>query len=275
MKLFKITFLIIITGTAVYSESTRYAQGKVDWIKGTVTSVERSALNIDDKGDAIDEETGQKISLSSSRDISYEKAKERALAGAVNAINDIQVDPESTIRDLVIRDRETRQKITHYIHEYSRFREKPAGCLNTSCELELRLSYLINVLGVAFPEDDFPLRDDVEISTKYTSLIVDTRGLKIRPMLLPSIMNETGLEVYSRNNISGQVAVKHLAVSYTFSETEAMKHKKAGPRPFYCIALKSLNGNPVISDEDIKRVFSHKENLAFLKKCRVIFIIER
>lgn len=272
MKLVKLAFLVIITGTAVYSDSP---QGKVDWIKGTVTSEGRSSLTIDDKGDAIDDETGQKKSISSSRDISYEKAKEKAISGAVNAINDIQVDPDTKIRDLIIRDRNIRQKITHYLHEYSRFREKPSGYLNTSCELEIKLGYLINALGIDFPEDEFPRRDDVEISTKYTSLIIDTRGLKLKPMLLPSVMNETGLEVYSRNNISGQVAVKHLAVSYTFSETEAMKHKKAGARPFYSTALKSLNGNPVISDEDIKRIFSHRENLALLKKCRVIFIIDR
>jgi hypothetical protein len=202
-------------------------------------------------------------------------SKEKALSEAANIINDIQIDPETTFRDLIIRDRNIRQKISHYLHDYAKFKEQPTGHLNTSCNLELKLGYLINTLALDFPENNFPLRDDIDISTKYTSLIIDTRGLKLKPMLLPAVINESGLEIYNRNHISGKTAVQHLAVSYTYSEADAIKHKKAGRHPFYCTALKSLNGNPVISNEDVKRIYSNKENLANLKKCRVIFIIDR
>ncbi len=267
--------LIIITCLTASAEPRESEKGKIDWIKGVIISEGRYSLSIDDKGDSIDEETGSKTSISFSRDQSYEKAKEKAIYGAALAVNDVLIDPDTRIKDLILRDTEVRQKISHHLHEYSRFKEKPSGYLSSTCELELRLSYLLNVLNIAFPEDEFPTRNDNEIHTKYTSLIIDTRGLKIKPMLLPSIMNENGLEVYSRNQISGQAAVKNLAVSYTLSEKEAIKHKKAGSHPFFCTALKSLNGNPVLSDEDIKRIFSHKENFTFLKKCKVLFIIDR
>ncbi len=243
----------------VYAADGNSHTAEIDWVKGVIISGGISSLGADDSGSAIDKETGEKISLSSSRDRAYEKAKETAIFNAANAISEILVSPDTRIRDLIINDRSIRQSISHYLHENSKFKEKPAGYLTAGCELELKLGYLINALKISFPENEFPLRDDVEISTKYTSLIVDARGLKLKPMLMPSILNENGLEVYSRNYISGQVAVKHLAVSYAFSEKEAMKHKKAGSRPFYCNALKTLNGNPVLSDEDIKRVFSHKE----------------
>ncbi len=267
--------LFLILSSLVYAETMNSYNSKVDWTKGVIVSEGKSAIVINDSGATIDYETGNSISYSSARDLSYEKSREKALSNAVSIINDIQIDSDTKIRDLILKDRDLRQRISHYLHEYSKFKEQPAGHLNTSCTLELKLGYLINTLGLRFPENDFPLRSDTNISTKYTSLIIDTRGLKIKPALLPAVFNETGLEIYSRHHISGKDAVKHLAVSYTNSEAEAVKHKKAGRHPFYCTALKSLNGNPVISDNDIKRIYSHKENLIFLKKCRVIFIIDR
>jgi len=273
--LIPIAFIIMIISSTVYGEPANSAKGHVDWIKGTVVSEGKSSIEINDNGDAVDDETGRIISYSSARNISYGKSREKAFSGVVNIINEINIDPDTKIRDLIIRDRNARQKISHYLHEYATYKEQPAGYLNTSCMLELKLGYLLNTLGINFPEEEFPLRNDIDISTKYTSLIIDTRGLKIKPVLLPAVVNETGLDVYSRNHISGKDAVRHLAVSYTFNEVDAAKHKKAGRHPFYCTALKSINGNPVISDDDIKRIYSHKENLVFLKKCRVIFIIDR
>lgn len=271
-----ITIIIIcITSLSIYPETLNNHRNRIDWVKGFIRAEGKSAITINDSGNPADNESGNLISYSTARDLSYQKSKEKAFLEAANVINNIYVYPDTKISDLIINDRELRQKISHYMHEQSKFKEIPSDHLNTSCILELRLGYLINTLGIRFPENDFPLRNDIDISTKYTSVIIDTRGLKIKPVLLPSIVNEAGLEVYSRYHISGKSAVQHLAVSYTYNENEAVKHKKAGRHPFYCTAIKSLNGNPVISDDDIKRIYSHRENLAFLKKCRVIFIIDR
>jgi len=119
------------------------------------------------------------------------------------------------------------------------------------------------------------MRSDIEISTLYTSLIIDTRGLGVKPMLLPVIYNESGLEIYSKDYFLASEALKHNAVSYVYNEKDAVKHRKAGRKPYFTSALKENNGSPVISDEDVKRLFSHKKNLDYLKKCRVIFIIDR
>lgn len=275
MKKIFLIVLIFILSPSVYSGTPDSTRTRVDWVKGSIISENKNRIAINDNGKTIDYETGNIISYSFARDISFNKSKENALLGAVNLINEIQIDPGTKIKDLIIRDRNIRLKISQYLHEYATYKENSAGYIDTSCTIELKLGYLIDAIGINFPEEHFPQRDDIDISTKYTSMIIDTRGLKIKPLLLPSIVNETGLEIYSRNNISGKDAVRHLAVSYTYSEIDAFKHKKAGSHPFFCTALKALNGNPVVSDDDTKRFFSHKDNLTFLKKCRVIFIIDR
>ena len=69
--------------------------------------------------------------------------------------------------------------------------------------------------------------------------------------------------------------MKHSAVSYVYNDKEALKHIKAGEKPYFCAALKSIQGSPVLSDDDLKKVYSDKKNLDSLRKCRVIFIIDR
>lgn len=252
-----------------------YSAARVDWINGLIISTGSSSMAIDEHGSPVDMETGKQLSISKARTISYERAKEKALFEAIKLIGEIQVDTEKKIKELVLNDQTVRKNIPEAIESYSRYKEKPSGYLTSSCELSFSLGYLLTAINYTFPGDSFPERNDIDISTLYSSLIVDVRGLGIKPMLLPTIVNENGLEVYSKNFINPSDAVKYNTVSYVFSEKEALKHKKAGKHPLITAALKNLNGNPVVSDNDLKKIFSNKKNIEYLNKCRVIFIIDR
>ena len=273
MKKFKHYFILICI-LSIYAVPG-IAASRVDWIEGKIKSTGSSSMAIDESGSPVDMETGKILSISEARNISYDRSKEKALVEAINTISEIQVDNEKKMKDLIRDDLEVRQNISRVLEEYSRYKENPAGYLSSACDLEFNLGYLLTVLNYSFPGDSFPVRDDIEISTQYTSLIIDVRGLGIKPMLLPSVLNESGLEIYNKNFIRSADAVKYNPVSYVHNEKDAIKHKKAGKHPLFCAALKNMNGNPVISDNDIKKMFSHKKNIEYLSKCRVIFIIDR
>lgn len=249
--------------------------GGIDWTGELITAAGTDRISVNDEGLPVDPETGRIISISEARNMSYARAKEKAVNAAALLISAIQVDSDTTIMQVIERDPVARARMTRIMHEYSKFRDRPCGYLETSCELQMKTGYLLIALNYDFPMEEFPQSDLKASPTKYTSLIVDVRGLGIRPMLLPSIYNENGLEIYGKNYISGDDAVKHLSVSYTYTESEAKKHIKAGQHPFFTAALKNLNGSPVLSDDDIRRVFSNKKNSAYIRKCRVIFIIDR
>lgn len=271
----QITKYILITLTILYSSVSWSAPARVDWIEGKIKSTGDSSMAIDEHGTPVDMESGNKLSISEARNISYDRAKEKALMNAIIAINEIRVDNEKKVSDLVKNDMAVRQNIARVMEQYSHYKDRPEGYLSSACDLEFSLGYLLTALNYSFPGDMFPVQENIEISTQYTSLIIDVRGLGIKPMLIPSVMNESGLEVYSKNFIRPYDAVKFNPVSYVYSEKEAMKHKKAGKHPLFCAALKNMNGNPVISDSDIKKMFSSKKNIEYLSKCRVIFIIDR
>jgi hypothetical protein len=271
MKKAFLIILFIIINTAGYSKN----DASIDWLNGKITSIGSSNMAVDEQGAPIDFETNNILSISEARSISYERSKEKALANAINTISAIQVDNENKISDLIKTDPFVRRNIYEIIEKNSVYKDVTSDYLISSCQLELKTGYLAEAINYSFPKDKFPVQDNIEISTLYSSIIIDVRGLGIKPMLIPSIVNENGLEIYSKNFINPDDAVKFNIVSYVYTEKDAMKHKKAGKNPLFCIALKNINGNPVISYNDVKKIFSHKKNIEYLKKCRVIFIIDR
>ncbi|NLV68903.1 MAG: hypothetical protein GXY14_14625 [Spirochaetes bacterium] len=273
--MFKRIFIALNIFALVTVHGMSQKQGMIDWTKALITASGTDRISLNDEGQPVDPDSGKIISISEARNISYSRAKEKALNEAALLISEIPVDYESTILQIIERDPVARARMTRVMHEHSRFRDRSSGYLENSCEIQIKTGYLLTALNYEFPMEDFPLSEIKASPTLYTSIIVDTRGLDIRPMLLPSIYNENGLEIFGKNFISGDDAVKYMPVSYAYSEREAMKHKKAGQHPFFCAALKNLNGSPVLSDDDIRRIFSHKKNSSYIQKCRVIFIIDR
>lgn len=260
--------LLINSYSAAYSVTA-------DWTRGKIIVSGQSAILTDNTGRPIDHETGIVISISEAAARAFERAKDMAFSEAVLRLKDLRVDNHTFFSDLINTDPVVRQRFSELLNSQTSFREVYIDYLTRGCVLEINTGELIRAVNFTFPDRDFPMRSDMEISTHYTSLIIDTRGLGVKPMLLPVVYNESGLEVYSKNYINAGEAVKHNVVSYVYNEKDALKHRKAGGKPFFTVAIKESNGSPVISDDDIKRIFSHKKNLDYLKRCRVIFIIDR
>jgi hypothetical protein len=246
-----------------------------DWTSGKVIVSDQQSIVTDDSGSPVDFETGDVISISEAGNLAFRRAKDTAIVSAMEMLKNIRIDSRNTFQDLLENDNIVRQRLSDFLNYDVRSREVYVDYLTRGAFIEFKICDLIKVINYDFPERDFPLRNDVNISTRYTSLIVDTRGLNVKPMLLPVVYNENGLEVYSKDYISAVYAVKHNAVSYVYNEKEALKHIKAGEKPYFCVALKSIQGSPVLSDDDLKKVYSDKKNLDSLRKCRVIFIIDR
>jgi len=271
MKKVFFVIIFIILNTISYGKN----DVTIDWLNGKIISTGSSNMAIDEEGNPIDIETNNAISISEARNISYERSKENALINAMNSITAIQVDSEKKIADLIKADPVVRRNIYEIIEKNSIYKDTTSNYLTSSCKFELNTGYLTEAINYQFPKDNFPIQNNIEISTLYSSIIIDVRGLNIKPMLIPAIVNENGLEIYNKNFINPEDAVKYNVVSYVYTEKDAIKHKKAGKNPLFCVALKNINGNPVVSDSDVKKIFSHKKNIEYLKKCRVIFIIDR
>ncbi|MEQ8203769.1 MAG: hypothetical protein ABRQ31_08295, partial [Smithellaceae bacterium] len=111
----------------------------------------------------------------------------------------------------------------------------------------------------------------------YTGLIVDARGLQARPAMLPRILDEDGKEVYGTANVDRECAVSQGMSGYARDLAAARSNQRVTENP---ITIKGLrtggagSADIVISNADARQIRASAENASFMKKCRVMIVLD-
>lgn len=117
----------------------------------------------------------------------------------------------------------------------------------------------------------------VEKPTVFTGLIIDCKGLGIKPALSPRILDEAGKEVYGSAFVSREWVIKQGMVGYAREIKDAAKLDRVGKKPGKIKALKASTENGtdiIISNNDADDIRSADQNLKFLSECRVVFVVD-
>ncbi len=118
---------------------------------------------------------------------------------------------------------------------------------------------------------------DEKPATSHTGLVIDAKGLKVLPALSPRILDEKGEQVYGASYASREYAVQIGVCGYMKSLDAAAAHERVAGNPLVVKGLRT-NGpalsDIVISDKDALKIRGASENLTFLKKCRVIVVLD-
>ena len=273
MKIGIITSILfaVLQITAPLTANKTGTGSHINWVKGYITSIGVSEININNTGNP----KGRQLLINKGRTDAYLEAKRIAIENMVKSLKEIRVDSNKMLFDLVYENNVTRARLSNLINSNVKSKEYPYDFFRSACLLKLKINDLIKAVPYKFPSNDFPEFHDNPIQTEYSSLVIDTRNSGIKPMLFPSVYNEEGLEIYSRYFVDINYAGRNGMVAYVYDEKKAMDLNRAGKRPFFSIALKNLNGSPVISNSDVRKIISSKKTVKNLKKCRVIFIIDR
>ena len=266
-------FFVILLSSSVFAAYKPKDSAAVLWQNGIIRAESHYSAKYDRNGVPLDF-AREKRSLNGERMSACAAASENAREKIAFLVSRIRLDSDRTIGEFVKSNSEAQEKLAEILDEKIKLREQPKDFFSAKTSAELKISELIRALPLDFPNEDFPVPNDKALPTYYSSLIIDARGIEVSPMILPSVYDEDGLEVYGRYFINPSYAVREGLVSYCFSEKEAERHKKAGDSPYIAPAVRGLNGNPVILHRDIKRILSDPRSILNLKKCRVIFIID-
>jgi len=111
----------------------------------------------------------------------------------------------------------------------------------------------------------------------YTGLVVDGRGIGARPAMSPRIYDEDGKEVYGSANVDREYAVQQGMSGYARDLTAAQSNQRVTANPVTVKALKT--GAPgrsdlIISNADAKVIRDSADNASFMKKCRVMIVLD-
>lgn len=114
-------------------------------------------------------------------------------------------------------------------------------------------------------------------SGDYSGLIVDARGLGVRPAMSPRILDEKGNEVYGSSFVGREYAIQQGMAGYAKSPEQAAESDRVEGRPLQ-IKAKDVSGQAktdiIVSNEDAQRIRAAAANSEILKQCRVMIVLD-
>lgn len=111
----------------------------------------------------------------------------------------------------------------------------------------------------------------------YSGLVVDARGLGVRPALCPRLLAEDGSEVFGPTLAGREAAVQGGVAAYATVLPEPGGSGRAGGTPLVVRGLRTAGpsrSDIVISRSDAQRVRSAPESVEFLQHCRVLIVLD-
>jgi hypothetical protein len=114
---------------------------------------------------------------------------------------------------------------------------------------------------------------------KYTSVIIDARGLGLDRSMSPSIRREDGTVIWNGAGVDPDFVISDGIVTYATTMSQALRDARAGEHPLTLEAIDSEDrpfpSDCVLSDEDADYLLQAAKRSDFLKKYRVIFVVGR
>jgi hypothetical protein len=107
--------------------------------------------------------------------------------------------------------------------------------------------------------------------------VVDARGIQARPAMSPRIYDEDGKEVYGSANVDREYAVQQGMSGYARDLTAAQSNQRVTASPITVKGLKTGGAGRsdlVISNADAQLIRASAENASFMKKCRVMIVLD-
>ncbi len=111
----------------------------------------------------------------------------------------------------------------------------------------------------------------------FTGLVVDARGIQARPAMSPRIIDENGREIYGSMNVEREYAVQQGMSGYARDLTAAQSNARVTNNPLSVKGLKTEGAGRsdiVIAKADVEKILAAGDNLSFLKKCRVMIVLD-
>jgi len=111
----------------------------------------------------------------------------------------------------------------------------------------------------------------------FTGLIVDARGLGVKPALAPRILDENGNVVYGTQNVSREYALQIGVVGYEKDVNRARRNERVANNPLIVKAVRVEGPNRtdvVIRNADADRIRQLAQRLKFLEECRVMMVLD-
>ncbi len=256
-----------IMGTIKDVEQPVSFSGKVDWTTGVLTVVGIGAPPAQPANNAAQ-----------ARAMAERAAQVIAYRNLLEALKGVRVDSTATVENFISTSELIRAEVNGIIQGATIMDKKYLSDGSVEVTVGMRLP---GALAEALLPKTLPTPATGLTGTSpgklYTGLIVDARGLDVKPAMAPKILNEDGKEVYGPSCISRDYAVREGTASYFKDPVQAQTNPRVAEKPLMVKAVRLAGDtrvDTVISNADAAILQSASENLSMLQKCRVIILVD-
>jgi hypothetical protein len=217
----------------------------------------------------------------SARPMALRAAKLDAYRNILEVVRGVRIDSTTIVRDYAVESDIIMSKVEGMVQgaEVVKKEYLSDGTVEITLQMDLRGGFSQLVL----PEEIQPLESIKPLvpvqssSSVYTGLVVDARGLRARPAMSPKVMDENGQEVYGSAFVSREYAVQQGMSGYAKNVAAARTNQRVTDNPLMVKGLRAEGAGRsdiVISNADASMLRSASENLSFMKKCRVMIVVD-
>ena len=201
----------------------------------------------------------------------------RQLAESIKGVN---VDAETTVENMMVTSDVIRTKVSAMIQGAQVISEKeiPGGGYEVTMQVPLfgvQNSLAQAVMPAPKVREPIPTPSvTVQSSGGYTGLIVDCRGLGLKPVMSPVIKNDSGQPIYGYKNLDPDKVIAQGMASYCYNTSDTAA-TRAGSNPLVvkAVSLEGVyRGNPVVSAADANKILAENNVSHFLENTNVVFI---
>jgi hypothetical protein len=244
-------------------------EGTINWSKGVVQA---NGLGIPSK--KIDNNSQRRLKA-------LADAKLDAFSKILEVVQGVRIDGTTCVGDFADKNDIVMSKIETMARSAKMVKEECLSNGNVKITMEMNLrdgfSQLVLPEAIRALESIQVAKKMKNSSTGFTGLVVDARGLDVKPVMSLKIFDENDQEVYGPAFVSREYAVQQGVVEYTGDITEAQKNKRVAGNPLTVKGLRTAGkgrSDIVISNLDASKLISASENIRFMKQCRVVIVVD-
>ena len=265
-------------GQGATSDSSSYTEvvgqeGVVDWTAGIVTA---SGIGFP-PADALNSTQARLLAKRAAQSVAYRNLLE--------AFTAIRVDSTTTVKNYITTSDEIQVKVQGMVEDAKIIHERQLE--KGGYEVTLKMKLTGRISETFAPKNAPPAKRLVaetlptpspKPGMAYTGLVVDARGMKVRPALVPRILTEDGQEAYSQSYVLAKYREKEGIAAYVSDPLAAKTHPKVTANPLYVKALRPAGNSHtdlVISNAAAQTIHGVKDHFEFLEKGQVIVVVDR
>jgi hypothetical protein len=269
----RISQLSIIFFLPVPGHAKNYVQyfsnGRIDWANGVAEAVGLACPRKNQSNPA------------QGRALAKREAENFAKENLLNLIKEMRIDSENSVGHYMDRPNFPATDLSALLRRAEvverSFLEN--GCVKTVVAISVAGSFaelilpksILTISTIQHPPQESRKEEG------FSGLVVDCRGLAVKPAMVPVILDEDGNVIYGSAYISREHAVRTGVASYLKDLAAAQNNTRVAPRGLTVKAIKVPKGKDsdvVISNDDGAKITRNPTNLGFLQKGRVLIVLD-